>query len=135
MLERWPSGLRPRSRKAVSCQKRDRGFESHPLRHCAASKEIDIIPNFAERCPSWLKEHDWKSCVLSKAAPRVRIPLSPPIHPRMSRVAFAHLPDAHPDSHQQMRDPAKRGAGRFGAFRPDGIPDTPAPRSGATGSR
>ncbi len=32
-MERWPSGLRPRSRKAVSCQKRDRGFESHPLRH------------------------------------------------------------------------------------------------------
>jgi hypothetical protein len=31
-----------------------------------------------ERCPSWLKEHDWKSCVLSQAAPRVRIPLSPP---------------------------------------------------------
>ena len=33
---------------------------------------------FVERCPSWPKEHDWKSCVLSKAAPRVRIPLSPP---------------------------------------------------------
>ena len=32
LLERWPSGLRPRSRKAVSCQKRDRGFKSHPLR-------------------------------------------------------------------------------------------------------
>ena len=30
--ERWPSGWRPCSRKAVSCQKRDRGFESHPLR-------------------------------------------------------------------------------------------------------
>ncbi len=32
----------------------------------------------AERCPSWPKEHDWKSCVPSKAAPWVRIPLSPP---------------------------------------------------------
>ena len=38
-----------------------------------------IAPAYlAERCPSWLKEHDWKSCVLPKAAPRVRIPLSPP---------------------------------------------------------
>jgi hypothetical protein len=35
---------------------------------------------FKERCPSWPKEHDWKSCVLSKAAPRVRIPLSPPLN-------------------------------------------------------
>ena len=26
----------------------------------------------------WLKVHDWKSCVGSKALPRVRIPLSPP---------------------------------------------------------
>ena len=34
-----------------------------------------------ERCPSWLKEHDWKSCVLFRAAPRVRIPLSPPPYP------------------------------------------------------
>ena len=33
---------------------------------------------YAERCPSWLKEHDWKSCVSFIAAPRVRIPLSPP---------------------------------------------------------
>ena len=34
----------------------------------------------AERCPSWLKEHDWKSCVSFIAVPRVRIPLSPPNH-------------------------------------------------------
>ena len=33
---------------------------------------------FKERCPSWPKEHDWKSCVYSKGVPRVRIPLSPP---------------------------------------------------------
>jgi hypothetical protein len=26
-----------------------------------------------------LKEHDWKSCVLAKLAPRVQIPLSPPL--------------------------------------------------------
>ena len=31
-----------------------------------------------ERCPSWLKERDWKSRVLPKVVPGVRIPLSPP---------------------------------------------------------
>ena len=31
-----------------------------------------------ERCPSWPKEHDWKSCVGLIALPRVRIPPSPP---------------------------------------------------------
>ncbi len=36
------------------------------------------IPPYAERCPSWPKEHDWKSCVLLIPAPWVRIPLSPP---------------------------------------------------------
>ncbi len=39
---------------------------------------ISSALHFAERCPSWLKEHDWKSCVLPKAVPRVRTPLSPP---------------------------------------------------------
>jgi hypothetical protein len=39
---------------------------------------ISIVIQVPERCPSWLKEHDWKSCVLPKAVPRVRIPLSPP---------------------------------------------------------
>ena len=34
---------------------------------------------FAERCPSWPKEHDWKSCVLLITAPWVRTPLSPPL--------------------------------------------------------
>ena len=32
----------------------------------------------AERWPRWPMVHDWKSCVLPKAEPRVRIPLSPP---------------------------------------------------------
>ncbi len=31
----------------------------------------------AEMCPSWLKEHDWKSCKRVSAS-RVRIPTSPP---------------------------------------------------------
>ncbi len=31
-----------------------------------------------ERCPSWFKERDWKSRVLPKVVPGVRIPLSPP---------------------------------------------------------
>jgi hypothetical protein len=31
-----------------------------------------------ERCPSWLKERDWKSRVLPQVVPGVRIPLSPP---------------------------------------------------------
>ena len=45
-----------------------------------SARWVDTFENSTqpERCPSWLKEHDWKSCVLSKAAPRVRIPLSPP---------------------------------------------------------
>ncbi len=30
-----------------------------------------------ERCPSWPKGHDWKSCEGPQASPRVRIPLSP----------------------------------------------------------
>ena len=34
--------------------------------------------NKSERCPSWPKGHDWKSCVPTKSGPRVRIPLSPP---------------------------------------------------------
>ncbi len=65
---------------------RDRGFESHPLRHFPlntvnrASEDDSGLQIYAhmERCPSWLKEHDWKSCVSFIAAPRVRIPLSPP---------------------------------------------------------
>ncbi len=44
--------------------------------------------HLAERCPSWLKEHDWKSCVLFIAVPRVRIPLSPPHH------CFRHSDDS-----------------------------------------
>ena len=58
-----------------------RGFESHPLRHFpkkAFTRTVQIGLPHAERCPSWLKEHDWKSCVSFIAAPRVRIPLSPP---------------------------------------------------------
>ena len=61
---------------------RDRGFESHPLRQHRARvnppRFTFLLYPLAERCPSWLKEHDWKSCVLLIAAPRVRIPLSPP---------------------------------------------------------
>jgi hypothetical protein len=69
---------------------RDRGFESHPLRHFLTAVGtvgkgtlyLDgghcALAFKTERCPSWLKEHDWKSCVSFIAAPRVRIPLSPP---------------------------------------------------------
>ncbi len=32
-----------------------------------------------ESCPSWSKEHDWKSCRRLKAVSRVRIPHSPPV--------------------------------------------------------
>ncbi len=31
-----------------------------------------------ESCPSWPKEHDWKSCRRRKTVSRVRIPRSPP---------------------------------------------------------
>ncbi len=37
-----------------------------------------ITLTLTERCPSWPKEHDWKSCILPKVVSRVRIPLSPP---------------------------------------------------------
>jgi hypothetical protein len=58
--------------------------ESHGLR---AMDEL-----YAERCPSWLKEHDWKSCVLLIAAPRVRIPLSPPFSFPLPSVDDGHDP-------------------------------------------
>ena len=41
-------------------------------------KKYPAFGGIAERCPSWLKGHDWKSCVPPKVGPRVRIPLSPP---------------------------------------------------------
>jgi hypothetical protein len=40
-----------------------------------------------ERCPSWLKERDWKSRVLPKVVPGVRIPLSPPYIPLTSSIS------------------------------------------------
>ena len=51
----------------------------------------------AERCPSWPKEHDWKSCVPARV-PRVRISSSPPCQPRVCgvfRYAFADLKTPH----------------------------------------
>jgi hypothetical protein len=81
-----------------------RGFESHPLRHlpkagagsilkrCAEHALAESIP-YAERCPSWLKEHDWKSCVSFIAAPRVRIPLSPPfLRPDFKKPTIIVIP-------------------------------------------
>ena len=48
-----------------------------------------------ERCPSWLKERDWKSRVLLTVVPRVRIPLSPPnsyeIAQRLFDVRISHV--------------------------------------------
>ena len=40
-----------------------------------------------ERCPSWLKERDWKSRVLPQVVPGVRIPLSPPYIPLTSSIS------------------------------------------------
>ena len=59
----------------------------------SARQQTDLIPAFTpeERCPSWLKEHDWKSCVLPKAVPRVRIPLSPPFYSTQLSVNSDHL--------------------------------------------
>ena len=51
--ERWPSGLRRRSRKAESPHG-DRGFESHPLR----SGEM----------LEWLNRHAWKACRACKGS-------------------------------------------------------------------
>jgi hypothetical protein len=46
----------------------------------AKSERLKIFHfrGITERCPSWLKERDWKSRVLPKVVPGVRIPLSPP---------------------------------------------------------
>ena len=62
LRERWPSGLRRRSRKPV-WEQSHRGFESHPLRH--------------GEMPEWPIGRDWKSRVAARR-PWVRIPLSPP---------------------------------------------------------
>ena len=65
------------------------------LRFARRRQAVKIACGFAERCPSWLKEHDWKSCVLSKAAPRVRIPLSPPhffSSPPLPFVSGSYIP-------------------------------------------
>ena len=35
----------------------------------------------------WLKEHAWKACV-GETLPRVRIPLSPPIHKRLNTRTY-----------------------------------------------
>ena len=61
-------------------RKRDRGFESHPLRHEQVVFQVlsSSFTTFYGEMSERLKEHDWKSCVLLIAAPRVRIPLSPP---------------------------------------------------------
>ena len=53
-------------------------------------KDNDTWIPKTERCPSWLKEHDWKSCVSFIAAPRVRIPLSPPHFVLTSCLFLAH---------------------------------------------
>ncbi len=42
----------------------------------ASLKRLAIA--LAEMCPSWLKEHDWKSCKRVSVS-RVRIPTSPPL--------------------------------------------------------
>ena len=80
--------LKAAASKAVEGLVALREFESHPFRHKITVQFY--IKNFAkiflERCPSWPKEHDWKSCVLSKAAPRVRIPLSPPCLEKMPKM-------------------------------------------------
>ncbi len=41
----------------------------------------------AEMCPSWLKEHDWKSCKRVSVS-RVRIPTSPPLFLRNFKSSF-----------------------------------------------
>src|SRR5512147_1836943 len=58
---------------------------------------------FTERCPSWLKEHDWKSCVRPKGVPRVRIPLSPP--------SFYPLRPPY-NAPIRMKQKGRRGGGR-----------------------
>ena len=55
------------------------GVVIRPIPRCGGGTWVAKARS-AERCPSWPKEHDWKSCVLLIPAPWVRIPLSPPFH-------------------------------------------------------
>ena len=50
-------------------------------RHVCRHPTGRVPKSILERCPSWLKERDWKSRVLLTVVPRVRIPLSPPLAP------------------------------------------------------
>ena len=66
--ERWPSGLRRWSRKPVWVHAH-RGFESHPLRH-TPPRRGEVL--------EWPNRRDWKSRVVCRRRPWVRIPPSPP---------------------------------------------------------
>ena len=48
---------------------------------CLSLDIFEPIPTYHlkwERCPSWPKGRDWKSCIRPKGVSWVRIPLSPP---------------------------------------------------------
>ena len=67
-----------------------RGLKAEP--DTEIGQKRNLLKGFTERCPSWLKEHDWKSCVLSQAAPRVRIPLSPPLSKKCLKCLKLEMP-------------------------------------------
>ena len=77
-------------------QPNDRGTIRRPRSHCTIASQSGwtpprgsaklLIPLNGEMS-EWLKEHAWKACV-GETLPRVRIPLSPPIHFRRFSSAF-----------------------------------------------
>ena len=84
LLERWLSGLRRRSRKAVYGNvPRVRIPPSPPLVPVFASGSVSAwtvmngVRYFCGEVREWLNRHAWKACVPA-TVPRVRIPPSPP---------------------------------------------------------
>ena len=72
--------------------------------------EARCIPpsGIEERCPSWLKERDWKSRVLPKVVPGVRIPLSPPYIPlaiNIGQELKIYISSCHTKSLPENGDP------------------------------
>ena len=80
-LRTWPPGVNASGGRGLSGAASD-------------AWHIKLNTQQLERCPSWSKEHDWKSCVLVRV-PRVRIPPSPQQNdvlrfheaPQFSRIA------------------------------------------------
>ena len=74
------------------CPERDRGFESHPLRHIKFG-----FSQFFGEVSERPKEQHWKCCV-GATLPRVRIPPSPPSIFLFGRARWGGSGALHPQS-------------------------------------